>query len=89
MEERTQRTTADQALSGEAPSYYANMVQIVATMPDLRLSFGKASGEGAPFDVHIYVAYPVGKLLHRLLGQMIASYEAQFGPIPTEPKTTP
>jgi uncharacterized protein DUF3467 len=86
MEENERTSRA--ALSGGVPSHYANEVQVVATMQDVRFSFGRASpsGEPATLDVHIYMAYPAVKLLHRLLGQMIANYEAQFGEIPTEPK---
>ena len=85
------RTAAvELAFASAGTVYYSNVVNIVTSMHDVRMSFGKLglTGEVGAYEAHVYMPLPAVKQLQQLLGRVITNYESQFGEIPIEPKAT-
>jgi Protein of unknown function (DUF3467) len=67
------------------PSVYANQVNVIASIHDVRLEFGRHQpAGGVAYDVAIYLSYPALKQTVTLLQNIIDQYERTIGPINVE-----
>ncbi|MHA1565975.1 MAG: DUF3467 domain-containing protein [Alphaproteobacteria bacterium] len=70
---------------GGKPVYYANSMNLVSSLHDIQLSFGKGNPLRTSYDVHIYLSPPGAKQLALMLSNSIKNYEENFGEINLEP----
>jgi hypothetical protein len=79
----------------EVPHFYTNEARVQTTPWDLTLAFysirpvGRAT-ESKPVPLCQVAMSPVlAKVIHRILGEQLASYEKTLGQIPSPPKQPP
>jgi hypothetical protein len=66
------------------PNFYANQISAMASIHDIRLTFGLHSPVGhAAHVANVYLSFVAAKQLHDILGGIIADYESTVGPIPS------
>ena len=91
---QTKQPTIQIAQTPEYRDGYSNSVQVRMSVWDFHLVFGTMQQE-SPEQMHfhafqgIYLSPQQAKALQQVLGQNLAQYEQDFGPIALEPRIIP
>jgi hypothetical protein len=75
-----------EALDSSKPTFYANAFHGALSLYDVRIAFGKGNPfQSGTYDMSVYMSMPAAKQLSRILVDLVAAYEEDFGEIPLEP----
>lgn len=87
VEAATPTISPEEAFNPAVPIHYCNLVNVVGSISDFCVNFGRHTVVGkAQIELAIYLSPTTSKQLLAILQENVKSYEELFGEIPIGPK---